>query len=886
MDLQPTISLFVANLVKITSQMSDNQIDLANIIAMSRHRLFTMYKCQRQLLIFLLGISFSMFSARLSAQALGSAGLTAADLAALRGGAGSVIGGGLQLGQGVGSLLAIPLPAMSQSDEELVPQSSQPGKDQESKKRDPLPPNEFQRYVLETTGQSLPVFGADFFDNLNNSNASLSRSPVADDYVLGPGDQILVRVWGSTSFEAPLMVDRRGEVSVPKIGTVQLAGVKASQLDGVIKAFFGRYFKDIEVSVAVTRLRKITVYAVGNVRNPGSYALSSQATLTTALFASGGPSLAGSVRKVQLRRQGHTVSEFDLYAFLGRGDKSGDLKLQDGDVIFLPPAAGYVALRGKVNLQAVFEVRDAGETVGDVLALAGGLPVVADPRRATLERVNPAKDQPRSVQDIALNDAGLRVPVRNGDVIHVQPIVAELANSVTVRGAVAQPGRFAWREGMRVSNLISHRSFLITPETVRLQSEALFDANMQERTARNRARVPADLAAERVLSEAAKAQADKVNSVGPGAPAAKPEPEKTQGKYDVTLDRNTAMAQQGKPVIAEGALVDRVGRMVEEVNLDYAVVERFDREQLKVSLLPFNLGRMLTSPGGVDDPKLQPGDVITVFTAKDVRVPVARRQVFVRIEGEVNNPGVYPVSAGENLQSLITKAGGITPDAYLYATGLYREEVKRSQQQNLEKLLRKLEAESSSAVTQASQSGGASADAALMQAKVSSIQQAQRQSLERFRNLKPEGRIALALSPELTLGPENLPALRLENGDSIQIPHRPDFVYVYGAVNTEAALIYKPGQDVRDYLSAAGISVASDTNAVILVRADGSALTNTSWWGNNVLGTKVMPGDTIVMPEKFDRESAWSQVVRNAKDFTQILYQLGLGAAAIKTLRQ
>lgn len=862
--------------------MGDNEQEMLSIV-MTRQPLGK--SCLLSGLVRSTAASLAIFvlSTLASAQGLSGGGLTAADIAALRGAGGSAITGGLQFGQGVGSMLAIPAPAFTQSEEDVQPQVA---KDQESKKREPLGLNEFQRYVLETTGQPLAVYGADFFENLNNSNAQLSRAPVGDDYLLGPGDQILVRVWGATSFEAPLTLDRRGEVSIPKVGTLQLAGVRAGQLDGVVKTFFSKFFKDIEVSVAVSRLRKITVYAVGSVRNPGSYALSSQATLTSALFASGGPSVGGSVRKVQLRRQGRTVAEFDLYAFLGKGDKSGDLKLQDGDVIFLPPASGYMAIRGKVNLQAVFEVRDAGETVGDMLTLAGGLPVVADPRRATLERVTPSKDQPRSVQSIALDEGGLRVPVRNGDVIHVLPIVAEMDNAVTLRGAVAQPGRFAWKEGLRVSDLISRKSLLITPETVRLQSEVLFDAHAQERTARTRARVPADLAAERVLSDAAKAQAERSSVATPGASAAKAEPEKAQDKPGSAADRAAAMAQQGKPVVVEESLVDRVGRLVEDVNLDYAVVERFDREQLKVSLLPFNLGRMLAHPKTGDDPTLQPGDVVTVFTAKDVRLPVARRQVFVRIEGEVNNPGVYPVQAGDDLRAIIAKAGGTTPDAYLYATGLYREEVKRAQQQNLEKLLRKLEAESSSAVAQASQSGGASADAALMQAKVSSIQQAQRQSLERFRSLKPEGRIALALSPDLNLGPESLPALRLENGDRIQIPHRPDFVYVYGAVNTESALIYKPEQVVRDYLNAAGISVASDPNAVILVRADGSALTNTSWWGNNVLGAKVMPGDTIVMPEKFDRESAWSQVVRNAKDFTQILYQLGLGAAAVKTLRQ
>jgi protein involved in polysaccharide export with SLBB domain len=152
--------------------------------------------------------------------------------------------------------------------------------------------------------------------------------------------------------------------------------------------------------------------------------------------------------------------------------------------------------------------------------------------------------------------------------------------------------------------------------------------------------------------------------------------------------------------------------------------------------------------------------------------------------------------------------------------------------------------------------------------------------------LKPEGRISLGIQPTLAVTPENFPSIRLENGDRINIPPRPDFIQVFGSVNTESALVYKPGLTVKDYIAMAGLSGSADINGAILVRADGSAMTNQSVWGNEVLSSQVLPGDTIVMPEKFDRESGWSQTVRSAKDFTQVLYQLGLGAAAIKTLRQ
>ena len=773
-----------------------------------------------------------------------------------------------------------------------------PPDDKKNNKKSPpsLQPNEFQKYVLQTSGQLLPLFGADFFENLNSAS-QLTRSPVTDDYVLGVGDQLLIRVWGSTSAEANLTIDRNGAISFPKLGVLRLAGVRAGQAEAVVKAYFARYYKDIDVSVSVGKLRKITVFVVGQARNPGSYSFNGQSTLTSALFASGGPNAAGSVRSLLLKRQGHTVAEFDLYNFIGKGDKSADVKLQDGDVIFYPKASGFVAFNGKVNTPAVFEVKSDKDTVGDLLALAGGLPVTADPRSATLERVKPGAESPRTVVNIKLTGDGLLTPLASGDVLTVLPFVADISNAVTLRGAVSQPSRVAWRHGMRISDLIS-KSNLIGPESVRKRDEVLFDKFEQERSARIRARVPADLAAERVLmGKHENNDANGLANTTYGAsianlPSRAQDSQSAQaksqdgGKANEIADREIAVAQLGKPVITETSLADRIGQLTEQVNLDYAVIERFSRDTNQISVLPFNLGGVLKNPKGSDDLVLEAGDVITVFSQKDIQVPTSRIKAFVRIEGEVNRPGIYPVDSGDNLKTIIHKAGGTTPEAYLFATGLFREEVKKSQQRNMDKLLRKMESESSAAVAQITQSGGASADPAALQAKVQSVQQAQRQSLDRFRMLKPEGRISLGIQPSLSVTTDNFPSLRLENGDRIYIPPRPDFIQVFGSVNTESAMVFKHGLTVRDYISMAGIGGSADVNGAILVRADGSALTNQSYFGNDVLSSQVLPGDTIVMPEKFDRESGWSQTVRNAKDFTQVLYQLGLGAAAIKTLRQ
>jgi protein involved in polysaccharide export with SLBB domain len=601
------------------------------------------------------------------------------------------------------------------------------------------------------------------------------------------------------------------------------------------------------------------------------------------MFVSGGPNASGSIRRVQLKRQGVVLSEFDLYAFLSRGDKTADIKLQEGDVIFYPKASGFMAFTGKVNTPGVYEIKDDTESVADFLSLAGGLPIVADPRRATLERLMPAQDQPRRLEEFALDAKGLQKKLQNGDVVSVAAIVPELANGITLRGNVSQPARFAWRAGIRVSDVISQKSLLMSPDSVRKQNELLFSPFEQERSARNRARLPEDLAFER--NEEDKNELAKLKS-RPQAPLPLPSgaDANSLNRLDSYTDRSAILNR--KSLISDQSLADSIGGLVDEINLDYAVVERLHRQDLRVSLLPFNLGKVLASPASPDNLALEPGDVLTVFSANDIRIPISKKRVFVRLEGEVNKPGIYQILPEEDISQLIKRADGFTSEAYIYGIGFYRDDVKKSQQENLDKLLRRLEAESSGSSTQASQSIGAVSDLGAAQAKVQSIQLAQKQSLERARSLKPEGRISLGVTPDLNFQISALPKLKLKNGDRIYVPSRPDFVYIFGSVNTESAIIFKPNLSVSDYLRTAGLGSGADKDATILMRADGSALTNNSFWRNEVLHTTVMPGDIIVLPEKLDRESPWSYIVRGVKDYTQILYQLGLGAAAIKTLRQ
>lgn len=689
------------------------------------------------------------------------------------------------------------------------------------KTRAPAPvPSEFQKFVFDSTGTNLPIFGSEFFANAPSTFSPVANAPVVADYALGPGDELMIRGWGSIDIDYRATIDRNGLISIPSIGSVPLAGVRAGDAEGVIRNAIGQLYKGVTVNVNFGRLRSITVYVVGQASRPGTYNVSSLSTLVTALFASGGPNANGSMRHVQIKRGGKVAAELDLYSFIGKGDKSTDMKLQDGDTIFIPTAVGHVALVGKVNTPAIYELKTANDSIESLLDYAGGMPVVADPRRAFLERIDASRNQPRSVEQFALSGEGLKRTLKDGDVLNVTSITPDFSNAVVLRGNVDQAVRAPFKAGMRISDLIPNRQYLITRNSIKRQNNAVNAGD------------------ERQTNEAA------------------------------------------------DNIATRIGGLVDEINWDYAVIERVNRTDLSVSLVPFNLGNVFTNPAGPDNVQLQPGDTVTIFSQQDVAVPMDKRRIFVRVEGEVNVPGVYQMTAGETLQSMLAKAGGTTSNAYLFGTAFYREDVRRQQELNLEKLVKRLESQARADQSRSVANSRSVTDVQLAEVRRQTEATAAAQAIARVSELKPTGRISLGLDPRdkrFSL----LPQLKLENGDRLVIPAQPEFVNIFGAVNVESSPLWRQGDRVNDYLKKAGLTSDADEENIFLLRVDGSVVSRDSgsWLSGGFGGTEVMPGDTIVVPEKFDKETRWTKFMTGAREWTQILANFGLGAAAFKTLR-
>src|SRR5579885_756882 len=324
----------------------------------------------------------------------------------------------------------------------------------------PEPLTEFQKFVAGTTGEVLPIFGASLFRNVPSTFAPVEQIPVTPDYIIGPDDELRIRVWGQVNFNADVRVDRSGSVYLPQVGAIHVAGLPFSSIEQHLRSEIGRVYRNFNLTVDAGQLRSIQIFVVGQARRPGSYTVSSLSTLVNALFASGGPSTQGSLRHVLLKRQGKTITDFDLYDLLVNGDKSKDVQLLPGDVIFIPPPGPQIALTGSVRHPAIYELRDNNTTLQQLLDNAGGTSTVASSSRISIERIQ--DHNAREAMEVAFDTTGLATTLRDGDILRVFSIVPRYKKTVTLRGNTANPGHFAWHEGMKLSDLIPDKDSLIT----------------------------------------------------------------------------------------------------------------------------------------------------------------------------------------------------------------------------------------------------------------------------------------------------------------------------------------------------------------------------------------------------------------------------------------
>jgi protein involved in polysaccharide export with SLBB domain len=773
----------------------------------------------------------------------------------------------------------------------------------------PRPETEFEQMVADSAGRPLPLFGQSLFVQPPSTFAPMDLLQVPNDYIIGPGDELQVRIWGQVEADLRAIVDRSGQIYIPQVGQISVAGIHYGDLEQHLKREISKIFRNFNITANVGRLRSIQVLVVGNARYPGTYTISSLSTLVNAIFASGGPAPQGSLRHIQVRRDGATITDFDFYDLLIKGDKSKDVRLLPGDVLYFPHVGPLVAISGSVNTPAIYEMKD-NSSLNDLIEVAGDLSTVADTSKITIDRL--VDHQSRKTLEFPYDEQSRALPLKDGDIVRVFSIVSRFEDTVTLRGNVSNPGRYPWKPGMRVRDLIPNAQALLTrrywldraaivngrgteyPVRTELPRNVRCGLNRQQTNGRtpNSNTTPdvPDLTGHYNFPDNLPDAMGSSNL--PDVPCGPNDQDSSENaSFSASLkssDHTSLGSQQRSQTYGDSSpnpntvknVAKDLRRYAPEINWDYAIIQRVNPEDLSSKLLWMSPRKAILERDQESNLELQAGDIVTIFSQRDISVPQTERSQYVIVEGEVVRPGVYKLATNETLHSVLQRAGGLTPNAYVYGSQLTRESARVEQQNSLDEMVRNMEVQ----IRQSVMSAASSAQAADAQ-QLSQLQAAQEGIIAQLRGVRASGRIALPVKPsnkKLT----DFPDMVLEDSDRLIVPHTPSTVSVVGNVYNPGSFIFDSHTTSGTYLEMAGKGKPqSDLHHAFVLRANGVVIAannvNGPFTGTKFDRLRLYPGDQIVVPYKLSSGA----FVRGLRDWTQISSQLALTGAALAVIR-
>lgn len=613
--------------------------------------------------------------------------------------------------------------------------------------------SDFELEIAKRTGDSTGVrpFGYEIFSYSPTTFEPLAAGPVDPDYPIGPGDEVIVTLWGDNEFTHAAIVNREATINVPDIGQVVLNGLTLAQAKRTITDRLGAVYSGIRarrpttfVDVTLGKLRTVQVFILGDVVRPGGYTISSVSTVLNALYSAGGPTPRGSMRDVRIIRHNVIYRNVDLYSYILTGSKAEDVRLQSGDVVFVPPVGKMVAVLGEVHRPAIYELA-AGERFQALLRLSGGVKSTALISRALVDRVVPFADrdalvgQDRVALDLplreALSDSTRDPEMADRDIVRIFRVGDIRKNTVSVEGnGVYHGGLFAWRPGMRASDLVQQAGGL--------KPDAYLDRALVVRTDENRVRKSLAFHVGRAVAGEADANIEL-----------QPLDEITvQSMWDIR-DRHTvsisgSVRKPGTYEYLQGMtvmdLVFRAGGLLESASPLEAEVARVDENSMAVkkgaNIFKVPISRDYTFGGSGPDTTFPLMQWDQVFVRE---IPDWQLQRNVSITGEVVYPGVYSLnSKDERLSSVLARAGGLKSTAYPHAARFTRKK-----------------------------------DGA--------------------------GRLAVDVA-DVALKRHKRYDIVLEDGDEVFIPREPKTVKVVGEVGFPASVLYEKGRSLGFYVEQAG----------------------------------------------------------------------------------
>ncbi len=558
---------------------------------------------------------------------------------------------------------------------------------------------------IERTGdEALEPFGYELFQNAQEGFTSVTDVPVPAEYVVSPGDQLRVQLYGNQNRSITLVVGRDGRVNFPQLGPISVGGQRFSAVKQSIESQVSRQMIGVRADVAVGDTHGIRVFVLGEVKQPGSYSVSGLATVTSALFASGGITKVGSLRSVQLKRAGTLVRKVDLYDLLLNGDTSSDARLLPGDVILVPSVGPTVSVNGEVRRPAIYEMKE-DSTAADVLFLAGGLSPQADSKLTRIERIDDSRR--RIVMDVNLTTPdGRATRLKTGDFMRVPQVRDVVEDSVSISGYVVRPGSVGYRTGLRITDVLTSIDDLnpsADPHYILVRRENPINRAITYRSvdltrALETRGGPADLElAPRDRLFVFDREGGRDRAVAPLIDELE-----AQARIDAPLQaviiggRVKAPGQYPLETNMHVSDLLRAGGSLEDAayggEAELTRYEVVNGEQRQTDLVKVNLAAVLRGDATADLP-LQPYDYLTIKETPDWRA-----QESISIVGEVRFPGRYPIQRGETLRMVLDRAGGLTTLAFPEGAVFTREELKKREQQQIDSLSGTTEARSRDAV--------------------------------------------------------------------------------------------------------------------------------------------------------------------------------------------
>jgi protein involved in polysaccharide export with SLBB domain len=722
---------------------------------------------------------------------------------------------------------------------------------------------------------ALKPFGYDLFDRRVSSFAPVTNIPVPSNYVMGPGDQLNVQLYGNQNRQLMLTVGRDGRIQFPILGPITVTGETFETVRSTLEARVERQMIGTHASISMGDTRAIRVFVLGDAKRPGSYTISGLGTISSALFAAGGVRPVGSLRNIQLKREGAIVRRLDLYDMLIRGDTTDDAKLLPGDVIFIPPIGSTIGVDGEVRRPAIYETK--GETtIAEVVQLAGGLTPEADLSNAALTRIDAA--QHRVVLRVDLAASGVKgQPVRNGDNLRVSRLRPKIDAGVLVQGYAYSTGTYAYHPGMRITDILHSADdlkpnadlhyLLIRRELPPDDRIVVLSADLGEalRAPGSAADVPL-MARDQITAFDLQSSRDRVihplmEELKLQSHTGNPEAVvRIEGRAKVPGDYPFEQGMTVRDLVRAGGSLSDAAYVGNAELTRYKVAGGDNR---RAQLIEIDLAAVMRGDAAANI-RLEPFDNLSI---KEVQAWGDKDEVILR--GEVKFPGNYAIKRGETLSSVIRRAGGLTDFAFPEGAVFTRKELKDREQKQLDMLAIHMQNDIAFLALQGAAANQAQAGTAL------SVGQS---LLTQLKATRAVGRLVIDLQQTLQVRNGYSMDVILRDGDQLIVPKLQQEVTVIGEVQSATSHLYRPDLSRDDYIAMSGGKTRrADGGRIYVVRANGSVVVNNGgrWYRSGAV--QIKPGDTIVVPldaEHLPLLPLWQAV-------TQILYNVAIAAAAV-----